>query len=418
MFHNFSMVRSIARGILPCLSGLLVACSAAPCYAGGYGYTGSTQTQPMQAQAQVSMVLYQLKTGADGKQYAVVKDGSMVPLPPPGLAPGASQVAVYSDGKGNFWYQSPTGMAVPVTNPSLTWNAGATASGDSQKDDKKSKWQERRAQRRGRLGSFLGAATGAAVGTAVSNSMYGVPYGTPIYGNPNSMYYVGPNGSQVYLNLDEEALSSLYNQWTVQQQLVQQNRLNYQQQAQTSALQFQQQAQQNSLQHQQQMQQSRLNTQQQAIDNRQARYSNVSESLKPNELSAQGDQGLERFKGESQARQRRWNSSSPSQTGSTAGNALSGASDSRRGRFSRQLDKTGDKSAQGLGRSRFAGNGSSKRSARTSDRKSARTSGRTLKDGTQKASRFSGASKKSSRTSRHGQDRSSRAGQTRSKRFR
>lgn len=227
----------------------------------------------MQGNAQVSMTLYQLKTNSDGSQFVVARDGSLVPLPPPGMAATDGKVAVYGDNKGNFWYQAPNGTAVPINDSRLTWKGNQTYA----KQAKQSKKEQRRSRRRALLGSFLGAATGAAVSNYAYGNYNGVPYGYPMYGAPGSMYYMGPNGTPVYVNVDGDDLSKLYNQWTVQQQMVQQNRLQYQQQAHQNLLNTQQQAYQNHLNYQQQRsashqaaQQNRLNNQQQAIENRQS----------------------------------------------------------------------------------------------------------------------------------------------------
>lgn len=215
--------------------------------------------KPMEASANVSMTLYQLRQEADGKQYVISRDGSLVPLPAPGLAPGSSQIAIYGDKKGNFWYQGLNGSAVSIHDDRLTWKDSQSYAKDEE-DKPKSRREKRKERRRGALGSLLGAATGAALTNAAYGNYNGVPYGYPLYGSPNSMYYLGPNGTPVYINTNGENLSHLYSQWNTQQQLVHQNRLQYQNAAQQSALQFQQQAHQNSLVQQQQRQTARQNS--------------------------------------------------------------------------------------------------------------------------------------------------------------
>lgn len=215
--------------------------------AGAQSPTGSSP--PMQGSVQVSMVVFQVRSNPDGSQMVVARDGSLVPLPPPGVAASATEVPVYADTAGHYWYQSQSGEAVPIYDTRLTWSQSSPpAQTQSQPDSQK---KGRRGG--GVLGTALGAAAGAALGTAMVSSQYGVPYGTPVYpGNPGSLYYVGPNGYPVYVN--PANASALYSQYAVQQQVVQTNRLNYQNSAQQSALQFQQEAYQNSLNYQQQRQ--------------------------------------------------------------------------------------------------------------------------------------------------------------------
>lgn len=244
------------------------------------GALGQTSSSQMQGGLQVSMVVYKLQANSDGSQSVVSGNGTLVPLPPPGLSFGAKEVAVYSDEAGRFWYQAINGEAIAITDPRLQWSkAPSTNSSTTNSDENKSQ-----IRRRGALGTLLGATAGAALGTAMVSSVYNVPYGTPVYGGTGAgLYYVGANGVPVYVNPQNAA--ALYNQYAVQQQLVQQNRLNYQNSAQQSALGFQQQAYQNSLDYQNQKQTARTSNQQQQQQWRQSQIDN-SQNLKSSNLNA------------------------------------------------------------------------------------------------------------------------------------
>src|SRR5271170_2796534 len=62
--------------------------------------------------SQVSMCIYPVVKGADGKQYIVTKSGVQVHVPGLGIAPDAKQIELYSDAHKNFWYVNKKGQTV------------------------------------------------------------------------------------------------------------------------------------------------------------------------------------------------------------------------------------------------------------------------------------------------------------------
>src|SRR5581483_1192238 len=74
-----------------------------------------------QPNSNISMTLYQVTRGQDGKQYVVAKNGQPVFVPGLNIAPNATQIQVYRDGNNNFWYVDQNNRPTQVTHQQLQW---------------------------------------------------------------------------------------------------------------------------------------------------------------------------------------------------------------------------------------------------------------------------------------------------------
>jgi hypothetical protein len=69
----------------------------------------------------VTMSVYPVERGADGQQYIITPKGFKVTVPGLGIAPEATEVAVYRNDKNEFWYVDRKGITQPVTHEQLQW---------------------------------------------------------------------------------------------------------------------------------------------------------------------------------------------------------------------------------------------------------------------------------------------------------
>jgi hypothetical protein len=202
----------------------------------------------------VSMCMFPVVIGSDGRQNIITRAGYQVNIPGLGIAPDAKQIALYSDGQNHFWYVDKSGHSIKMTDQQVEWgmaqiNQQAAA---AQQNSAALQGQQTVVQPHGGVapnsvapvyvqqpaptvvvqnsspapsssaaGSALvtgvAAAGGAMAGAALTNSLYrnnyyGVPYGTPVYHQGGHYYYHGANGAKVYV-----APNSHYtNQWNQQ----------------------------------------------------------------------------------------------------------------------------------------------------------------------------------------------------------
>ncbi len=213
--------------------------------------------------SQVSMCMYPVVKGPDGKQNIITKAGYEVHIPGLGIAPDANQIALYGDGQKNFWYVDKDGRSVKMTDQQVEWglaqinqqaqarqsammhgqatisHAGATPPPIMVPSTPQTAYVQQPAptvvvqnaapaSQSSAVGSAavtgLAAAGGAMAGAAISNSLYrnnyyGVPYGAPVYHHGGKYYYNGANGKKVYV-----APNAHYtNQWNQQNLQYQKN---------------------------------------------------------------------------------------------------------------------------------------------------------------------------------------------------
>src|ERR1700733_11719595 len=69
----------------------------------------------------VTMSVYPVERGADGQQYITTPKGFKVTVPGLGIAPDATEVAVYRNDKNEFWYVDRKGVTQPVSHEQLQW---------------------------------------------------------------------------------------------------------------------------------------------------------------------------------------------------------------------------------------------------------------------------------------------------------
>ena len=64
---------------------------------------------------QTAMIFYPVQMGPDGQQAIYTKAGYRLTIPGLGIAPNASQIAVYRDPQNNYWYVDKNGNPTPVS---------------------------------------------------------------------------------------------------------------------------------------------------------------------------------------------------------------------------------------------------------------------------------------------------------------
>ena len=198
--------------------------------------TSSYAANQYVAPQQLTMTLYQVATGQDGRQYVITRNGMQLPIPGAGVAPGAQQIAVYRDPQSNFWFQDRNGQPVEVTAAQLQWaidqRYGQQMSApltQTPQPVQQTTIVEQPAQSSGGssnssgggagsvVATGLAAAAGGAVGGLISGAMngtnnyYGMPYGAPLYRDGNRAYY-NNNGKKVYVNQNNNN-KHVINQW-------------------------------------------------------------------------------------------------------------------------------------------------------------------------------------------------------------
>jgi len=181
----------------------------------------------------VSMQLFPIKRGYDGAEFIVTPAGYTISIPGLGVAPNATQLAVYEDDQRNYWYIDRDGNSVKLTTDQIQWiqaqlNQQAQARGvmppiietnSAQQPVQNVVVQQQPSQGSGlgnTLVNGLAAAGGAMAGAALGSSLYhnnynGIPYGVPVYHHGGKYYYNGSNGKKVYVNN-----STYVNQWNHQ----------------------------------------------------------------------------------------------------------------------------------------------------------------------------------------------------------
>ncbi len=95
------------------------------------GVTGMSLSLPLAASSQqstqpaqvspITMTLYPVQRGSDGKQYITTKAGYKVVIPGLGIAPNAQQVAAYRDADNNYWYINAKNQPTKLTAEQLQW---------------------------------------------------------------------------------------------------------------------------------------------------------------------------------------------------------------------------------------------------------------------------------------------------------
>ncbi len=195
---------------------------------------------------QTAMMVYPVELGPDGRQYITTRAGYKVTVPGLGLAPNASQIAVFRDPQNNFWYVDKNGNQTPVSPQQMQsvmsqmqaqsmqrgqvqygqgvpsqnmygQAAAPVAAAATAAPVAASQPQQSSNNNSGNNGANtammtgLAAAGGAAMGSMVTNSMYnnnnnsgygygGIPYGAPVYKQPNGQYYYADQaGKPVYV---------------------------------------------------------------------------------------------------------------------------------------------------------------------------------------------------------------------------
>jgi hypothetical protein len=209
--------------------------------------TGAYAQAPEQGNGadQISMSIFPVQRGADGKQYIITKAGYQVTVPGLGIAPNANEIAVYRDNANNFWYVDRNGVTQKVSQQQLQWTMAQI---NEQQQARNMAAMERGQQpmpqtqapagqtspnviiqnsQPASQGSSAGATAamsgmaamgGAMAGSALANSMYnnnhgycGIPYGAPCYNQAGHAYYRGANGERVPIATDTK--NPYLNQW-------------------------------------------------------------------------------------------------------------------------------------------------------------------------------------------------------------
>lgn len=150
----------------------------------------------------ISMTIYPVVRGADGKQYLITPSGKHVTLPGLLIAQNATQVPVYRDQANHFWYTAMNGQQIAATPEQLEV-----------------------AQRQINAQSGGGMPTQTMTPPAQSyyssnpayaNGFNGVPYGTPINMEAPGQYsYMAPGGNKQFVTPSPQ-FSGQFNQWQQQ----------------------------------------------------------------------------------------------------------------------------------------------------------------------------------------------------------
>ncbi len=163
----------------------------------------------------VSMTIYPVERGYDGAQFAISKQGYKVMLPGLGIAPDASEIAVYRDSDERYWYVDKKGKPTRITSDQINWVKGQLqqqmqmAGQAPYMQPPQSAPQEETSS--GGPGSAvltgLAAAGGAAAGVALTTAAYnnrtyhGIPYGAAVWrDDDHRAYYAGPHGNKVIVS--------------------------------------------------------------------------------------------------------------------------------------------------------------------------------------------------------------------------
>ncbi len=239
------------------------------------GPVQAQNSQPMQAaNPDISMSLYPVEKGADGQQYIITKAGYKITVPGLGIAPNATDIAVYRDGQNHFWYVDKNGATQPVSQSQLQWTMaqinhqqamrnieaqrnmppssiqpnmmgtpgmmqgsvmqpammqpgmmvpGQTMAGQTTPNVIINNQQPATQSSSGAssaMVSGLAAGGGAMLGSMIGSSMYdhnsyGMPYGVPMYNSAGHYYYNGANGEHYEVPYDHA--NPYMNQWNRQQ---------------------------------------------------------------------------------------------------------------------------------------------------------------------------------------------------------
>jgi hypothetical protein len=321
---------------------------------------------------QTAMIFYPVQTGPDGQQSIYIKAGYKLTIPGLGIAPNASQIAVYRDPQNNFWYVDKNGNPTPVSAQQMQsvmsqiqtqsmqrgqvqygqypqgmppQNAyGQTSAPVAAAPPPAPAAPAQSSNNNGSSAMMTGlaAAGGAAMGSMVTNSMYnnnnsqygygGVPYGTPVYKQPNGQYYyadqagkpvyVAPNSTNAaaYSQYDKQpnAYSGQQAQSAYQQQQTEQNAVKQQNEQAAESMHKQQQNEQvaESMHKQQQVEQA-AGQQNEGSGRRSRRKEESASGAQSNQVKAAEE---ENGSGKRRARLRKEESASGSPLQNSAGN--------------------------------------------------------------------------------------------------
>ncbi|MBY0547434.1 MAG: hypothetical protein K2W95_09095 [Candidatus Obscuribacterales bacterium] len=183
------MKRSLSLALLVCVAAL-----AFP-YLEGSAQSGAAASNPG-----ISMTIYPVVRKADGKQYLITPSGKEVTIPGLGIAPNATQVAVYHDMNRNFWYNDTSGRPVAVT-PAQLEAAQAQMNAPS-----------------GVAGGMPPQMMPPAQSYYSSTPSYaggynGIPYGTPVnMEGPGQYSYMAPGGNKQFVSPSPQT-SAEFTQW-------------------------------------------------------------------------------------------------------------------------------------------------------------------------------------------------------------
>lgn len=203
--------------------------------------------EPQAGYPQTTMTLYKVVHGDDGKQYVITRTGLQLPIPAPGIAKNATQMAVYRDPQDNFWYNDLHGTPVKVTAAQVQWKiaqlyAPQTVSehpayppampptGYGQETGQPVQQttiynNQPASSGSSALATGLAAAAGGTVGgmmggmigsaIADDNNYHGIPYGVPMYRDAQNHPYYVSNGNKTYVNADKH-YNPISNDWNKQ----------------------------------------------------------------------------------------------------------------------------------------------------------------------------------------------------------
>jgi hypothetical protein len=176
------------------------------------GMAPSAHSEATNEGSGISMIMYPVVRGTNGLQYLINPAGKRIHIPGLGIAQDATQVAVYRDQQGHFWYSNIDGQPTVVTRKQLDFVASqlhpqpaATPSAPPAESPRDSYY---------------------AANATYSAGYNGVPYGTPMnMVAPGQYAYTAAGGNQQAVTPTPQSQAQ-FDQWQRQTPYLSERRAN------------------------------------------------------------------------------------------------------------------------------------------------------------------------------------------------